>query len=109
MQRVSSGLKSPDQKGHHTLIINLEKSFTILQFPQVDTTAFTKKVSFPDTSPADIWKPNPISKLFPQQLTAMIYKHTPERLHKLVDTADFPDFAHNVCGFLVRASQLSSL
>ncbi|KAJ7750027.1 hypothetical protein B0H14DRAFT_2636289 [Mycena olivaceomarginata] len=58
-------------------------------------TADDAEVSFPDTSPADIWKPNPISKLFPQQLTAMIYKHTPERLHKLVDTADFPDFAHN--------------
>ncbi|KAJ7798156.1 coatomer WD associated region-domain-containing protein [Mycena olivaceomarginata] len=96
-QRVSSGPRGPDQRGYHTVIINLGKSFTILQFPWLDTTAFTKQVSFPDASPADIWKPSPISKLFPQQLTAMIYKHTPERLHELVDTADFPDFTYNFC------------
>jgi hypothetical protein len=95
-QDASAWPKGPNTKGYHASIINIGKSFTVVQFPWVDPSAFTAKISFPVASPHDIWKPNPISVLFPQQLTAMIYQHVPEHFHGLVNTADLPEFAANV-------------
>jgi hypothetical protein len=95
-QDTSAWPKGPNIKGYHASIINIGKSFTVVQFPWVDPSAFTVKMTFPAASPRDIWKPNPISVLFPQQLTAMIYQHVPESFHGLVNTADLPEFAANV-------------
>ncbi|KAJ7805568.1 hypothetical protein B0H14DRAFT_2611230 [Mycena olivaceomarginata] len=96
-QDTSAWPKGPNIKDYHALIIKIGKSFTVIQFPWVDPSAFTAKISFPVASPRDIWKPNPISVLFPQQLTAMIYQHVPEHFHGLVNTADLPEFAANFC------------
>ncbi|KAJ6451942.1 hypothetical protein C8R45DRAFT_1113283 [Mycena sanguinolenta] len=79
------GLKGPNTLGYHNVIISLGKSFTVLEFPWIDTSAFSTKVSFPEASPSDIWKPRPVSPMLPQQLTATIYKHVPQRYHCLVD------------------------
>ncbi|KAJ6451796.1 hypothetical protein C8R45DRAFT_1113390 [Mycena sanguinolenta] len=93
------GLKGPNTLGYHGVIIPLGKSFTVLEFPWIDTSAFSAKVSFPQVSPSDLWKPNPISPMFPQQLTATIYKHVPVRYHPLVNfTGEHGrHFAENFC------------
>ncbi|KAJ7318041.1 hypothetical protein DFH08DRAFT_820063 [Mycena albidolilacea] len=95
-QDTSAWLKGPNIQGYHLSIINIGKSFRVVQFPWVDPSTFTAKITFPAASLRDIWKPNPISVLFPQQLTAMIYQHVPENFHELVDTADLPEFAANI-------------
>ncbi|KAJ7824458.1 hypothetical protein B0H14DRAFT_2597235 [Mycena olivaceomarginata] len=96
-QDTSAWPKGPNIKGYHVSIIKIGKSFTVVQLPWVNPSAFTAKISFPVTSPPNIWKPNSISVLFPQQLTAMIYQHIPEHFHRLVNTADLPEFAANFC------------
>ncbi|KAJ6610877.1 hypothetical protein B0H10DRAFT_1953478 [Mycena sp. CBHHK59/15] len=90
-----SGAKGPDPLGYLSVIIDLGKSFTVLHFPWVDTTVFSTKVAFPLVPASEIWKARPPSPLFPQQLTATVYKHVPERYHELVDVAGFPEFAAN--------------
>ncbi|KAJ7851779.1 hypothetical protein B0H14DRAFT_2581193 [Mycena olivaceomarginata] len=107
-QDASAWPKGPNTKGYHASIINIGKSFTVVQFPWVDPSAFTAKISFPAASLRDIWKPNPISVLFPQQLTAMIYQHVPENFHGLVNMMDLPEFAANFCHH-ASAERLSAL
>ncbi|KAF8124665.1 hypothetical protein K438DRAFT_2002563 [Mycena galopus ATCC 62051] len=66
------------------MIINLGKSFTLLHFPWVDSTAFAEQNAFPNTSPSEIWKAQPPSQLFPKHLTAMLYQHIPNEYHSHV-------------------------
>ncbi|KAJ7325485.1 hypothetical protein DFH08DRAFT_817161 [Mycena albidolilacea] len=110
-QDTSAWPKGPNTKGYHASIINIGKSFTVVGFPWVDPSAFTAKISFPAASPRDIWKPSPISVLFPQQLTAMIYQHVPEHFHGLVNSTDLPEFAANFChhASAERSSALKTL
>ncbi|KAF7344563.1 hypothetical protein MSAN_01938300 [Mycena sanguinolenta] len=93
----ASGLKGPNTLNYHAVIINLGKSFTVLQFPWVDQTAFAENIGFPEASPSEIWRPNPPYKQFSQQLTAMLYQHIPPTYHVLI--AKDPDFAHHFCGY----------
>jgi hypothetical protein len=46
-QDTSAWPKGPNIKGYQASIINIGKSFTVVQFPWVDPSAFTAKMSFP--------------------------------------------------------------
>ncbi|KAJ6504979.1 hypothetical protein C8R45DRAFT_1090742 [Mycena sanguinolenta] len=74
----SRGLKGPNTLGYHNVIISLGKSFS----------------SSPGSIPL-----RPVSPMLPQQLTATIYKHVPQRYHCLVDpTGQYgPYFGENFC------------
>ncbi|KAF8128319.1 hypothetical protein K438DRAFT_2000384 [Mycena galopus ATCC 62051] len=71
-------------EAYDSMIINLGKSFTLLHFPWVDSTAFTEQNAFPNASPTEIWKAQPPSQLFPKHLTAMLYQHIPNEYHSHV-------------------------
>ncbi|KAF8179056.1 hypothetical protein K438DRAFT_1977554 [Mycena galopus ATCC 62051] len=73
-------------EAYDSVIINLGKSFTLLHFPWVDSTAFTEQAGFPDASPTEIWKAQPPSALFPKHLTAMLFQHIPNEYHSHVAT-----------------------
>ncbi|KAJ7734784.1 hypothetical protein DFH07DRAFT_967499 [Mycena maculata] len=83
--------------GYHEIIVPLGKSFCVTRFPWIDTSAFGPKVTHPLLPAGEVFKPNPPSPHLHQFLSAEIYVHIPEKLHELVDPAEFPDFAGNFC------------
>ncbi|KAJ6475002.1 hypothetical protein C8R45DRAFT_1103123 [Mycena sanguinolenta] len=101
--------KGPNTLNYEAVIIDIGKSFAILQFPWVDGTAFTANDELPEASPSEIWKPNPPSKLFPKHLTAMLYEHVPKMYHGLITSE--PKFALDFCRYSSagRSSALKTL
>jgi hypothetical protein len=82
-----------DTNGYLDVIINLGKSFGVMMEPWITPAIFTAK---PDELIEDIVTIFKDPLLYSKSLTLALYIHVPERLHKMVDAAEFPAFASNV-------------
>jgi hypothetical protein len=103
---VKTALKGPNTLNYFQVILNLGKSFAVLEYPWLDRTSFRKANSFPLFPLPDIFRTGRPSPHWPAQLTATLYQHIPEKYHQLVNADDFSDFADNVSlgalGFTIK-------
>ncbi|KAJ7248076.1 hypothetical protein C8J57DRAFT_1522634 [Mycena rebaudengoi] len=80
--------------GYLDVIIDLGKSFGMMIEPWITPAIFTAK---PDELIEDTGAIFKDPSLYSKSLTLALYVHVPERLHKMVDAAEFPAFASNFC------------
>ncbi|KAJ6511491.1 armadillo-type protein [Mycena vitilis] len=96
-KRKNERIRGENAMDYQSHIIKWGKSFGVLHYPWLDSSAFSTKALFPLVPAREQWKVQPVSKYFKQGLTAAIYKHVPEEYHELVNAEKFPDFAANFC------------